>query len=55
MIMFMESLITKAKVILINARSFIEQCEKNGVTDEQWFIDFEVELSQLATQDHNND
>lgn len=43
----------KKIVILNNLRAFIRECEKAKVTDEQWFIDFECELSQLATLDHN--
>lgn len=32
----------------------IEKCEKEGITNEQFFLDFEDELNKLSTKDHNN-
>lgn len=31
----------------------IEKCEKEGITNEQFFLDFEDELNKLSTKDHD--
>jgi hypothetical protein len=32
----------------------IEKCEKEGITNDQDYLDFEDELNKLSTKDHNN-
>lgn len=41
--------IAKDKVI-----KAIEFAEEHEFTNEQWFIDWEIDISNLATKDHNN-
>lgn len=31
----------------------VEKCEKERLTDEQWFIEAEDRLNKLSTKDHN--
>lgn len=33
----------------------IEKCEKERLTDKQWFIDVEDSINALSTKDHNAD
>lgn len=33
----------------------IEKCEKERLTDKQWFIDVEDSINALSTKDHNVD
>lgn len=39
--------------ILNNIKEFIEQVEEQGLTNEQWFIDWEDEMNKLSVKDHN--
>lgn len=33
-------------------RVLIEKCEKEGITNEQFYLDFEDELNKLSTKNH---
>jgi hypothetical protein len=33
-------------------KSLIEKCEKEGLTNEQFFLDFEDELNKLSVKNH---
>ena len=39
--------------ILNNTKEFIEQVEEQGLTNEQWFIDWEDEMNKLSVKDHD--
>lgn len=39
--------------ILNNTKEFIEQVEEQGLTNEQWFVDWEDEMNKLSVKDHN--
>lgn len=36
-----------------NIKLIVQTAEELKVTDEQFYIDYEIELSNLATKDHN--
>lgn len=33
----------------------IEKCEKEGLTNEQWFLEIEDQLNQLSVKNHDID
>lgn len=41
------------KLYLEQLKLFIEIIEKNRLTNEQWFLDFEDKLNKLSIKDHN--
>lgn len=41
------------KESLHNVSLIVKTAEQLDVTNEQFYIDYEIELSQLATKDHN--
>lgn len=43
------------QMALMFVRNVIEEVEKLGMTNEQFFIDFEDELNELSIKDHNPD
>ena len=45
-----EKLLLEGMTLITKA---IIKAEKENLTDEQWFIDYEIKLSEIATQDHN--
>lgn len=50
--MTIDDLKTKALAIKLNTQGLVNECEKWKLTDEQWFIDWEMEMSELVTKDH---
>lgn len=40
-------------LILKFTKEYIKQVEKAELTNEQFFIDWEIDLSNLSTKDHN--
>ena len=38
---------------LRNVDMIVRTAEKLGVTNEQFYIDYEIKLSELSTKDHN--
>lgn len=44
-----EDLLLEGMALITKA---IAKAERENLTDEQWFIDYEIKLSELATQDH---
>lgn len=49
----MEEFKLRAKVIEANTLNFINECEKEQLTNEQWFIEWEMKMSEYVTKDHN--
>lgn len=49
----MESYKELTKLYLEQLKLFIEIIEKNRLTNEQWFLDFEDKLNKLSIKDHN--
>ena len=43
----------KSEIILTDIKDLIEICEKENLTNEQWYIDWEIELNKLSVKDHN--
>ena len=43
----------KSEIILTDIKDLIEICEKENLTNEQWYIDWEMELNKLSVKDHN--
>lgn len=41
------------QTILYMAKNVVREVELAGMTDEQFFIDFEDELNELSIKDHN--
>lgn len=42
------------KLYIEQLKLFIGIIEKNKLTNEQWFIEFEDKLNELSIKDHNN-
>lgn len=40
-------------LLLKSVEEYIKQVEDAELTDEQFFIDWEIDLSNLSTKDHN--
>ena len=43
----------KSEIILTDIKDLIEICEKENLTNEQWYINWEMELNKLSVKDHN--
>lgn len=41
------------QTVLYVTKNIIKQVEEAGMTNEQFFIDFEDELNELSVKDHN--
>lgn len=50
-----ERLYNACKTILYVTKKVINEIELAGMTNEQFFIDFEDELNELSIKDHNAD
>lgn len=46
-------LFNKGIFILKAAQEYVEEAEKAELTNEQFFIDWEIDMSQLVTKDHS--
>lgn len=42
-----------SKMLLEQVEWLIKECEENGLTDSQWYIEFEDNLNLLSIKDHN--
>lgn len=49
----MESYKELAKLYIEQLKLFLGIIERNKLTNEQWFIDFEDNLNKLSIKDHN--
>lgn len=47
-------LYTAAQVIIQMTTRFVEEAEKLGLTNKQWYINFEDYLNILSCKDHTN-
>lgn len=47
-------LYTAAQVVIQMATRLVEEAEKLGLTDKQWYINFENYLNILSVKDHTN-
>lgn len=47
-------LYTAAQVVIQMATRLVEEAEKLGLTDKQWYINFEDYLNILSVKDHTN-
>ena len=50
-----ERLYNRAIVLLTAIAYFIKEVESLNMTNEQFFIDFEMELNKWSVRDHNAD
>lgn len=41
--------------LISQIKNIIKEIEITGLTNEQWFIDFEDKLNELSIKDHNAD
>lgn len=41
--------------VLSKVKHIIEECEEEGLTNTQYFLDFETELNRWSVRDHNKE
>lgn len=44
----------KAEELFKDTKEFIKAVEEAKLTNEQWFIDWEIEMNKLTVKDHNS-
>lgn len=48
-----DSMKLQLKQEIIILKILVEKCEKEGLTNEQFYLDFEDELNKLSTKNHD--